>query len=77
MPGNLKTCTKCQSRMSDGFVVDQSHAATYAAAWHPGPILKRWLAIGGVKIDSTRQRQIAAYRCERCGFLELYAPDKS
>jgi hypothetical protein len=58
--------------MCDGFVVDNSHGVYLAAAWHPGPVVKSFW--WGVKLRRGEMRQIGANRCERCGFLEFYAP---
>lgn len=72
MPTPSDTCPKCQAKMCDGFVVDFANGVYLAAAWHPGqPIKSFWW---GVKLRHTEMRQITANRCERCGFLEFYAP---
>ena len=72
MPTPSDTCPKCQSKMCDGFIVDNAHGGYLASAWHPGQAVKSFW--WGVKLQRAEMRQIAANRCERCGFLELYAP---
>lgn len=64
-------CPRCDGRMTEGFVGDQGHGATYVAQWHPGAPDKRWW---GLKIAKREQRPIATFRCDRCGLLESYAP---
>lgn len=61
--------------MSDGFLIDNSHGVTFASTWHPGPVVRRWLGLGGIKVRMADARQIVACRCERCSFVELYAPE--
>ncbi|MEO5589165.1 MAG: hypothetical protein ABIS03_06240 [Gemmatimonadaceae bacterium] len=40
--------------------------------WAPGvPVIRRYM--GGISYDKKVQAQIVAYRCTRCGYLELYA----
>ena len=72
MPTQSDTCPKCQAKMSDGFVVDNTYGAYLASAWHPGQVIKSFWK--GVKLQRADMRQITANRCERCGFLEFYAP---
>ena len=72
MPTPSDTCPKCQAKMCDGFVADNSRGMYSASAWHPGQVIKSFL--WGVKVQRAEMRQINANRCERCGFLELYAP---
>ena len=72
MPTPSDTCPKCQATMSDGFVVTPFKFQGLVSAWHPGPVIKSiWW---GFKVRRAEMRQITANRCERCGFLEFYAP---
>ena len=67
-------CPKCESRMEEGFVLDQSHAASLQAAWIEGkPQRSFWT---GLKVTKDIRHPITTYRCERCGYLESYARDK-
>ena len=58
--------------MSEGFVIDDTHGGYTAAAWHPGAIVRSFWT--GVKIRKASRVDITTWRCERCGYLESYAP---
>lgn len=70
------TCPKCQSPMSEGFMLDKApghgRAATFAE-WMAGPM--QFSFFGGVKVRNRRRLPVRAMRCDNCGFLELYAPN--
>jgi hypothetical protein len=67
-----KQCSKCGGRMIDGFLLDATESGHKAAKWVEGePKKSFWL---GLKLRGTRQIEIATWRCERCGYLESYAP---
>jgi hypothetical protein len=59
--------------MLRGYIPDATYAATALVGWVPGSATKRW--IGGIKA-STGAVPVAAFRCEACGYLELYARDE-
>lgn len=56
--------------MTIGYLLDQGQAAQ-AAEWIEGEPEKHWLT--GLNFKNRRRFPITADRCERCGFLELYA----
>jgi hypothetical protein len=64
--------------MREGFVVDGIYGGSAVSAWVEGaPRKSLWM---GVKLSGRPRSEIAAWRCERCGFLEHYAtatPDRS
>lgn len=64
-------CPKCDVRMEEGFILDNSQAARFQAAWVEGKPQKSFWT--GVKIREEAKHPIATFRCERCGFLESYA----
>ncbi|QEU78041.1 hypothetical protein [Streptomyces subrutilus] len=65
-------CTHCGATdLEPGFVEDTGEHARGYARWIPGP-LERGL-FGGAKRMGKPRRQIDAYRCPRCGHLELFA----
>lgn len=58
--------------MSEGFTLDKTDSTRKVAEWVEGvPEVSRWT---GAKIKSRRLLPIATYRCERCFYLENYAP---
>jgi predicted RNA-binding Zn-ribbon protein involved in translation (DUF1610 family) len=66
-----KICPKCGGSMSEGFMRDRSHAATFQARWVEGdPVKSFWT---GIKTVGKRQFDATTYRCESCGFLEWFA----
>ena len=67
---NLK-CPKCNGEMVQGFVPDYSHGATIVSAWQEGqPKKSFWRR---TQATFSKGIPIGAFRCHKCGFLELYA----
>ena len=68
-----KICPKCQSSMTEGFVLDRSDSSRSVSGWVEGtPVRSLW---AGVKVKS-RLLEITTWRCGSCGFLESYTnPD--
>jgi hypothetical protein len=66
-------CPKCQGAMSQGFIMDQNmQSGTTVSTWQEGaPQRSFWT---GIKRGPAEQHQTITYRCNRCGFLESYAP---
>lgn len=72
MPAAAHTCPKCQSRMVEGFVVDNGYGARTVSSWVEGePKRSIWV---GVLLEGRKPVEIETYRCTSCGFLESYAP---
>ena len=65
-------CRRCDGRLAEGFVAGQSDSADTVGQWHPDAPAKHWW--GGLKVEKKRLVTITAFRCGRCGLLELYAP---
>ena len=69
------SCTKCQGSMSEGVMVDVGYGSFSVGSWQSGPpAVSRWFGLKGHKkalVPTT------AYRCARCGFIELYAPPRA
>ncbi len=58
--------------MEEGFLADR---ARYVAIWVAGkPELGPF---GDAKIATKAQHPVQTFRCERCGYLECYAPRKA
>ncbi len=67
-------CPKCQGTMSEGVLVDNGYYAYTVGAWQAGaPVVSRWT---GLKVNKKALIPTTAYRCGRCGFVELYAPPR-
>ncbi len=74
METNPLTCIRCQGPMSEGFLLDRTHPlfAATPLVWHADkPVHAGWT---GTKIVQIKQRRVVAYRCDRCAYLEIYAP---
>lgn len=72
MPDDSTLCPKCGAgSMTHGCLLDQSGAFETISHWVPG------VPRGAGKLAPTtpqiRRLPVLAYRCEKCGFLELYA----
>ena len=69
----------CGGEMTQGFVPDFGHMATWAAVWVPGQpefkksFLERMKSGAGVAVDSTEAMALEAHRCNQCGLIQLYA----
>ncbi len=66
-----KTCPKCQSSMTEGFIPDQSENGSKVSKWIEGLPEKRWW---GLKVRGKTQFAVQTFRCMRCSYLENYAP---
>jgi hypothetical protein len=65
------TCGKCGGRMEEGFVKDDADNTVTIGVWVQGrPERSFWT---GLKLRGRRRIAIAAMRCDRCGYVELYA----
>ncbi|HEX6750576.1 MAG TPA: PF20097 family protein [Longimicrobium sp.] len=63
-------CPKCGNPMSTGYLLDVGQAHK-PLEWIEGmPEKSFWT---GVKLKGRRRFNVVADRCERCGYLELYA----
>ncbi|MET9862268.1 hypothetical protein ABZY93_23750 [Streptomyces smyrnaeus] len=70
------TCTHCGAvGLEPGFVEDAGQNSRGYARWIAGP-LERGI-FGGAKRMGRPRRQIEAYRCHKCGHLELFATDET
>ena len=58
--------------MTEGFVLDATHGAVTVSSWVEGPPVKSMWT--GVKLSGKARSDVASWRCNRCGFLEHYAP---
>lgn len=65
------TCSKCNSSMSEGFVLDEGYGTFKVSTWQSGaPKASFWQ---GIKQSKADQLKITCWRCDNCGFLESYA----
>ncbi|MET9444585.1 hypothetical protein [Streptomyces sp. NPDC006610] len=65
-------CSQCDATgLEAGFVEDSGDGSKGFARWIPGA-LERGL-FGGAKRFGRTRFQIDAYRCPKCGHLELFA----
>ncbi|WP_333779027.1 hypothetical protein [Streptomyces sp. IBSBF 3136] len=66
------TCTHCGNvGLMEGFIEDAGEHSRGYARWIEGA-LERGI-FGGAKRMGRPRRQIEAYRCPKCGHLELFA----
>ncbi len=68
-----ETCVKCNGGMTRGFILDNTYGGRLVNHWSQGePQSSMWV---GTKAPETNI-PIAVFRCERCGYLEMYARDE-
>ncbi len=64
------SCSKCQSAMEEGFIVDKGDSNSAGVShWVAGSPDKSWW---GANIKGREKLMVIAFRCTRCGFLESY-----
>ncbi len=64
-------CLRCNLPMEQGYMADRGHGNTKNVAnWIEGAPDVRWY---GLKTSGHPQLPVAAYRCTKCGFVELRA----
>jgi hypothetical protein len=69
-------CVKCGAAMVKGYAADRGDANYFTLKWADGePAQAQFLGITGdnIKYPETPMRAVRGLRCERCGYLELYA----
>lgn len=69
-------CVKCNATMIKGFAADKSAAYTFTLKWADGePTQANLFGLAGsnINVGNTQFRVVRGLRCERCGYLELYA----
>lgn len=65
------SCPKCQSSMSEGYVIDHNSSAAHGISqWVAGAPVK---GLFGLKTRGKAIHDIQTWRCGRCGLLESYA----
>ena len=65
-------CPKCQGTMTQGWTLDHTQGGRKVGSWVEGvPERSVWV---GVKLGAKKPIDIQTWRCNRCGFLESYAP---
>jgi hypothetical protein len=78
-----KKCSKCGGELVKGYILDTD--APGGAMMNFSPMFftqGRWVAgepepssFSGIKWDNREAYKIRAWRCPKCGFIELYATD--
>jgi hypothetical protein len=59
--------------MAQGFILDHADGQqNKATAWVEGEPEKGWF--GSIKTRGRRVLELESWRCEKCGFLDNYAP---
>lgn len=58
--------------MEPGHIPDVGHGSVLQSTWAAALPEKRKF-IGGIKYNRKAQLPLIAYRCPRCGYVELYA----
>jgi len=69
-------CVKCGGSMIRGFAADRGDANYFVLKWVDGePVQAQFLGITGdnIKYPEAPMRAVRGLRCERCGYIELYA----
>lgn len=67
----IEICDRCEGPMERGFVADTAHSSRRPGVWAEGLPES---GIFGIKQFRKRRRfVIQAWRCTKCGWLDLYA----
>lgn len=77
MSENQFFCAKCGGNMIRGFAADKgNNSAVFNTMWIDGePVNAQLFGIVGdnLRLGNSARRIIRGLRCEKCGYLELYA----
>lgn len=69
-----RTCSRCDGALEPGFIEDKGErgaiGSSVVLAWISGAPQKG--AFGGAKVLGKQRRDVTAYRCIRCGHLDLF-----
>ncbi|MEO6725167.1 MAG: PF20097 family protein [Blastocatellia bacterium] len=66
-------CPKCKSAMEEGFILDRGdHNIPNVSYWIEGEPEKSFWT--GLKTKDRENLAVKTFRCDRCGYLESYAP---
>ena len=65
------TCSKCNSDMQQGVVVDLSYAGILSSMWVEDK--PETGVVAGIADNHKRKLKTITYRCSNCGFLDSYA----
>ena len=71
MSSGITDCAKCGGEMVIGFIPDMGGAGYLPARWVEG--VPEHSVLKGTKVSGKTQLTIRANRCQKCGFVELYA----
>ena len=64
-------CSKCNSDMQQGVVVDLSYAGVLSSMWVEDQAETG--VVAGIADNHKRKLKTITYRCSNCGFLDSYA----
>src|SRR5512140_2962700 len=65
------SCPRCNTTLERGYLADIGQGdATQVANWIGGAPDKHWY---GLKTKGHDKMPLSAYRCDRCGYVELHA----
>jgi hypothetical protein len=65
-------CPRCEDVMEEGFLLDNAHLGGFQPSrWVGG---KPEYGLASVKLEMKKLYQLQAYRCIKCGYVEIYAP---
>ena len=67
----MLNCSKCDSHMQQGVVVDMSYAGILRSMWVEDQAENG--VIAGIPDHHKRKVNTITYRCSNCGFLDSYA----
>jgi ribosomal protein S27AE len=65
------TCGKCGGKMTQGFIPEARDSSWKITTWFAGPPIRSWL---GLRLRGLARHEVTGWRCDKCGYLELYAP---
>jgi hypothetical protein len=67
-------CSKCNSDMEEGFLLEKGDGVLSSANWIAGKPEKSFFS--GVKVKGKVIYDIKTFRCIACGYLDSYALSK-
>jgi hypothetical protein len=69
---DMPQCAKCGGKTVRGYIPDQNHYNVLLNEWVEGEPKESFFGVA-IKRANRDGIPIGAFRCEQCGFIELYA----
>lgn len=63
-------CSRCDGDLTLGFIEDKADRGSNVLSWIGEP--SQTGAFGGAKVMGKKRQEVKAFRCKKCGHLDLF-----